>query len=78
MISVPDFAALCEMCTRTRHLGLVIAPIFGRQDYLYSIHYSLFDFDTLQSQLQQARFREIHRCDWRETEHAPECRRAAA
>ena len=33
-IAVPDFAALCEVYNRTHDLGLVVGPIFGRQDYL--------------------------------------------
>ena len=53
-ISVPDFAALCEVYTRSRNLNLVIGPIFGRQDYLYNIHYNMFDFETLKGQLEQA------------------------
>jgi len=69
-ISVPDFAALCEVYVRSRDLGLVIGPIFGRQDYLYNIHYNLFDFDALKAQLEQAGFSQIRRYDWRETEHA--------
>lgn len=69
-VSVPDFAALCEVYVRSRDLGLVIGPIFGRQDYLYNIHYNLFDFDTLKAQLEQAGFSQIRRYDWRETEHA--------
>lgn len=69
-ISVPDFAALCEVYQRHRELGLVIGPIFGRQDYLYNIHYNLFDFETLRKQLQEAGFDEVRRYDWRETEHA--------
>jgi len=67
---VPDFAALCEVYTRTRDLGLVIGPIFGRQDYLYNIHYNLFDFDSLKGELQRAGFSGVRRYDWRETEHA--------
>jgi SAM-dependent methyltransferase len=69
-VSVPDFAALCEVYMRSRDLGLVIGPIFGRQDYLYNIHYNLFDFDALKAQLEQAGFGQIRRYDWRETEHA--------
>ena len=69
-VSVPDFAALCEVYVRSRDLGLVIGPIFGRQDYLYNIHYNLFDFDTLKAQLEQAGFSQVRRYDWRETEHA--------
>lgn len=69
-ISVPDFAAICEVYARTRNLGLVIGPIFGRQDYLYNIHYNLFDFDSLKNTLEQAGFCQVRRYDWRSTEHA--------
>ncbi len=69
-IAVPDFAALCEVYTRTGNLSLVIGSIFGRQDYLYNIHYNLFDFDSLRNQLEQAGFSDVRRYDWRTTEHA--------
>lgn len=69
-IAVPDFAALCTVYSRTQELGLVMGSIFGRQDYLYNIHYNLFDFQSLKAQLEEAGFREVRRYDWRETEHA--------
>jgi len=69
-VSVPDFAALCDVYQRSRDLKLVIGPIFGRQDYLYNIHYNLFDFETLRKQLEEAGFCDVRRYDWRETEHA--------
>ena len=68
--AVPDFAALCEVYSRNPDLGLVIGPIFGRQDYLYNIHYNMFDFQTLGNQLEEAGFRDVRRYDWRETDHA--------
>jgi len=48
----------------------VIGPIFGRQDYLYNIHYNLFDFETLKPQLEQTRFCEARCYDWQHTERA--------
>ncbi len=68
--AVPDFAALCDVYTRTRDLGLVVGPIFGRQDYLYNIHYNIFDFDSLKAQLEAAGFTSVRRYDWRTTEHS--------
>jgi SAM-dependent methyltransferase len=68
--AVPDFAALCQVYTRNPDLGLVIGSIFGRQDYLYNIHYNLFDFETLKVALEQSGFTGVRRYDWRETEHA--------
>lgn len=69
-VSVPDFAELCEVYRKFGHLDLVVGPLFGRQDYLYNIHYNIFDFATLELRLQEAGFVNIRRYDWRETEHA--------
>lgn len=68
--SVPDFAQLCRVYTATEDLNLVMGPLFGRQDYLYNIHYNVFDYKSLSDALHQAGFEHIRRYDWRETEHA--------
>jgi predicted SAM-dependent methyltransferase len=67
--SVPDFNALCELYMETRDLSNVIGPIMGRQDYLYNIHYNVFDLNTLERDLLKAGFVEIQRYDWTKTEH---------
>jgi predicted SAM-dependent methyltransferase len=69
-ISVPDFAKLCEVYQRYQKLDLVIGALFGRQDYLYNIHYNVFDFRTLSEALQGAGFTNVRHYNWRETEHA--------
>ena len=69
-VSVPDFASLCEVYQRENNLNLVIGALFGRQDYLYNIHYNVFDFAALSEQLQIAGFTNVARYDWRNTEHA--------
>jgi predicted SAM-dependent methyltransferase len=69
-ISVPDFAALAEVYRRTGQLELVMGALFGRQDYLYNIHYNVFDFASLRNALTQAGLSDVRRYDWRETEHA--------
>ena len=69
-LSVPDFAQLCVVYQRTGNLELVIGPIFGRQDYLYNIHYNMFDEASLTRQLLEAGFVEPRRYDWRDTDHA--------
>lgn len=70
-VSVPDFSSLCEVYMRYgKDLGLVIGALFGRQDYLYNIHYNVFDFTSLSALLGEAGFEEVKRYDWRETEHA--------
>ncbi|BCX12980.1 MAG: hypothetical protein KatS3mg067_1918 [Thermosynechococcus sp.] len=69
-ISVPDFAQICKVYRRFGKLDLVIGPLFGRQDYLYNIHYNVFDFDSLSRNLTEAGFVNVRHYDWRETEHA--------
>lgn len=69
-ISVPDFAKLCEVYQRYGKLDLVVGALFGRQDYLYNIHYNVFDFASLAHFLEQAGFVNVRRYDWRRTEHA--------
>jgi predicted SAM-dependent methyltransferase len=69
-ISVPDFKSLCEVYSNTQNLGLVIGPLFGRQDYLYNIHYNVFDLPSLTRDLEQAGFNNVREYDWRETEHS--------
>jgi predicted SAM-dependent methyltransferase len=69
-ISVPDFASLCDVYRRYGRLDLVIGALFGRQDYLYNIHYNVFDYDELSATLERAGFVDVRRYDWRKTEHA--------
>jgi predicted SAM-dependent methyltransferase len=69
-VSVPDFSKICEIYLRQNQLDLVIGALFGRQDYLYNIHYNVFDFASLSRSLEQAGFVNVRRYDWRQTEHA--------
>lgn len=69
-ISVPDFSALCEVYRRYNDIKLVIGGLFGRQDYLYNIHYNVFDYVSLKQCLEEAGFTEVRQYHWRETEHA--------
>jgi len=69
-ISVPDFAAICEVYRKYKDISLVVGPIFGKQDYLYNIHYNIFDFDYLRKCLMEVGFINVRKYDWRETEHA--------
>jgi len=69
-ISVPDFEALCVVYQREKKLDLVVGALFGRQDYLYNIHYNVFDYTSLARDLMAVGFVNIHKYDWRSTEHA--------
>jgi len=68
--SVPDFAKLVEVYQRYGELEMVVGGLFGRQDYLYNIHYNVFDYAQLEKELLGAGFTEVKRYDWRQTEHA--------
>lgn len=68
--SVPDFESLAELYVEKRNLNFVVGPIFGRQDYLYNIHYNIFDFNYIHQLLVDCGFKNIQRYNWSETEHA--------
>lgn len=68
--SVPDFAVICKIYGEYKKLDLVIGALLGRQDYLYNIHYNVFDLETLSDLLLKAGYINVRRYDWRETEHA--------
>ena len=69
-ISVPDFSKLCEVYQRYGKLELVIGALFGRGDFLYNIHYNVFDLAVLSETLQRCGFVNVRRYDWVNTEHA--------
>lgn len=69
-IAVPDFEALIDLYQEKRDLGLVIGPLYGRQDYVFNVHYTTFDFETLKLRLIEAGFINIERYDWRKTDHS--------
>ena len=68
--AVPDFEAICQVYTETKDLGLVIGPLFGRQNYLYNFHYNVYDFAAITNDLVAAGFENVRHYDWRDTEHA--------
>jgi len=69
-LSVPDIESLFNVYNKTKDLSVIIGPIFGGGDYLYNIHYTGFDFQTLKKFLELAGAKRIRRFDWRKTEHA--------
>lgn len=69
-LSVPDFEAACELYMEKKELSLVIGLIMGRQNYLYNVHYNMFDFATLKEDLEATGFGKVTRYDWRTTGHA--------
>lgn len=69
-LAVPNFSSICKLYSQTEDLSLCVGPLYGRQDYLYNFHYTVFDFSTLESLLIQAGFTNVRQFDWRETEHS--------
>jgi predicted SAM-dependent methyltransferase len=69
-ISVPDLEAVCEIYRKTGDIELVIGALFGRQDYLYNIHYNVFDLVSLSKVLKKVGFVDVRKYDWRSCEHA--------
>jgi predicted SAM-dependent methyltransferase len=68
-LAVPDFAAICEVYQETQDLPQLLGLLFGRQDYLYNIHYHVWDRKTLSRELKEAGFCEVRYWDWQTTEH---------
>jgi predicted SAM-dependent methyltransferase len=69
-LAVPDFAAICEVYQETQDLPQLLGLLFGRQDYLYNIHYHVCDRETLSRELKEAGFCEVRYWDWQTTEHS--------
>jgi len=70
-IAVPDLPALFELYIHDKvELSSVIGPLYGRQDDLYNVHYTGFDFKTIWNDLDSVGFRDVRKYDWRTTEHA--------
>jgi SAM-dependent methyltransferase len=69
-IAVPDFARLCDVYRIHGKLDLILGLLFGRGDYLYNIHYNVFDYESLRVALENAGFVDVVRYDWRKVEHS--------
>lgn len=70
-VAVPDFHAVAlahveDGVPLDRLMGL----LFGRQDYLYNIHATVYDQPMLERALIAAGFSEPRLYDWRKTDHA--------
>ena len=69
-IAVPDFEAITEVYSKNKNLNEVLGLLFGRQDFLYNFHYTVFDYATLSTLLSNCGYTNIRRYDWRKTEYA--------
>lgn len=68
--AVPDFEKLVQLYQQNKDLSQIIGPLFGNMNYLYNIHYNVFDYETLGTELANVGFIEYKKYDWRITEHA--------
>ena len=72
-LAVPDFEALSYAYeTADFKLSDILGPLYGRMEmngrHIY--HRTCYDYDSLHDLLTEAGFKNIHKYDWRQTEHA--------
>ena len=68
-LAVPDLEAVFDYYRTTKNLKELKSFIYGSQKHPYDFHYIGWDFSSLKLDLESAGFKNIHRYDWRETEH---------
>jgi len=71
-LAVPDLESLLLVYTKSRDVGKVIGPLFGRWEIkpgLVVYHKTVYDFASLSQTLAKAGFCPPQRYDWRHTEH---------
>lgn len=68
-LSAPDFEALCNYYLKTNDIKSIENLMYGDQKHDYGYHYIGLDFKTLSNDLKEIGFTDIHRYDWRTTEH---------
>ena len=72
-IAVPDFRAMAELYASGKfNLKHFLGPIYGTmvmdKDFIH--HKTGYDFETLKEALEIAGFKNVHRYNWKKTEHA--------
>lgn len=68
-LSVPDFEIACKRYLATSDLSEIKHLINGGQKYDFDFHYCCWDFNTLKKALLDVGFKEVHKYDWKKTEH---------
>ena len=66
-VAVPNFPAVVDVYQK---YGFIMNTLCGGQRDEYDIHYIMFDEALLGAYLKVAGFKNIHRYDWRQTDHA--------
>lgn len=69
-LAVPDFEKIVMRYNQRKDLDEVRGPLYGGQNFPSNYHYYTWDYPSLASDLLEVGFSEVHRWDWRTTEHA--------
>ena len=72
-LAVPDFAAVVDLYEQEglqNGMSGLMGLVCGGQRDSYDFHKIIFDEPFLSNLLRRVGFRDVHRWDWRETEHA--------
>ncbi len=68
-IAVPDMEAMFSHYFYWKDLPYLFSALGGSQRHDFDYHLSHFDYDTLAKILESVSFKNVHRYDWRKTEH---------
>jgi len=69
-LGVPDFEAIVKYYQQNRDIDKVIGLLYGGQDYDHNFHHICWDFYSLSRDLEGLGFKDVHRYEWRDTEHS--------
>lgn len=69
-LAVPDFRALCEIYLSGHRLDNVLGPLYGKMGESVIYHKTCYDFLSLAKVLGDSGFKNVHRYNWRNTEHS--------
>ena len=75
-LAVPDFDALIKVYMETRQLDLILGPLYGRMSIMTTdgvknlYHKTVYNEESLTSLLVLAGYVDVHRWNWRDTEHS--------
>jgi len=69
-LAVPDFESVVKLYMQGVKLSVLIGNFYPKNVSPENTHYYTWDFDSLQEDLQTVGFNNVHRYNWRDTEHA--------
>lgn len=68
-LAVPDFESLIKIYNKTKNLGSILGPLYGKwkmNDSTHLYHKTVYDFKDLKNILLNTGFKNIKKWDWRE------------